>query len=122
MGGQSVAYYDTTTGNSSGAYRDDDVDIRTCSDTGGGYAVSSIASGEWLNYTINVAQMGSYVINTRYSSTSTGYVHFLLDGNTLTGSVTLSSSGSHSTWKTVAAPACTLPAGQHVLRLCFDRL
>jgi hypothetical protein len=36
-GGEGIAYHDTTTGNSLGAYRTDDVDIKTSNDTGGGY-------------------------------------------------------------------------------------
>ena len=50
----------------------------------------------------------------------TANIHFLLDGNTLTGSMALSSTGSSNTWATTTAPACTLPAGKHVLRLYLD--
>src|SRR5262249_32421124 len=50
-GGQGVAYYDTTPGNTGGAFRNTDVDISTTTDPGGGgYNVGWIAATEWLNY------------------------------------------------------------------------
>src|SRR5262249_11706805 len=52
-GGQGVAYGDTTSGNTGGAYRQTDVDIETSSE--GGYDVGWIAAGEWLNFTVKVA-------------------------------------------------------------------
>ena len=52
-GGESVAYYNTTVGNPGGVYRSDDVGIEPTSDTGGGYDVSSLNTGEWLEYTVN---------------------------------------------------------------------
>jgi hypothetical protein len=59
LGGQNVAYYDTTAGNSGGAYRTDDVDIEATTDTGGGYDIGYTAPGEWLAYTVN-AVAGTY--------------------------------------------------------------
>ena len=44
-GGEGLAYHDTTTGNSSGAYRNDDVDIRATSDSSGGYNIKASAPG-----------------------------------------------------------------------------
>src|SRR5438309_902688 len=52
-GGPNVGYFDTTPGNSGGAYRTTDVDIQTSSL--GRYNVGWIASGEWLNYSVTVA-------------------------------------------------------------------
>src|SRR3954447_25556980 len=52
--GPSVSYFDLTPGNSGGVYRTDDVDIEATQDSGGGYDVGWISSGEWLNYTLNV--------------------------------------------------------------------
>ena len=44
-GGQGVAYYDTTPGNTGGAYRSTDVEIQATSDTGGGYNVGWLGHG-----------------------------------------------------------------------------
>src|SRR5437016_223918 len=53
VGGEGVAYHDTTTGNTGGQFRSDDVDIETSGDAGGGYNVGWIVDGEWLEYTVN---------------------------------------------------------------------
>jgi hypothetical protein len=45
-----AAFYDTTPGNSGGAYRNDAVDIEATSDSGGGHNVGWIDSKEWLTY------------------------------------------------------------------------
>ena len=52
-GGEGVGYHDTDATNNGGAYRQTGVDIESSS--AGGYDVGWIASGEWMNYTVNVA-------------------------------------------------------------------
>src|SRR5678816_4508201 len=54
-------YNDTTSGNSGGAYRSDNVDLEASAD--GNNDVGWIAAGEWLNYTVNVASSGSYIVH-----------------------------------------------------------
>ncbi len=56
-GGQNVGYYDTTAGNSTGKYRNDDVDIQKCSDpddTAGEscFYVGTVLAGEWLAFDV----------------------------------------------------------------------
>ena len=46
LGGETIAYHDTTPGNPGGAYRHDDVDIET---VGGITDVGWIRDGEWLH-------------------------------------------------------------------------
>src|SRR5262249_29250485 len=49
LGGADIAFHDTTPGNSGGQYRlNTDVDIEACSDSGGGYDLTSVRSNEWL--------------------------------------------------------------------------
>jgi endoglucanase len=69
LGSQRIAYYDkdtssyqytpgvNTQGNRGHAYRNDGVDIKRNDD---GYSIYNIEDGEWLQYTINVKQAGSY--------------------------------------------------------------
>lgn len=59
QGGQNVAYYDTTPGNSGGVYRNDDVDIWSSSTISGKYDVG-VSSGEWLTYDAQVKEDGEY--------------------------------------------------------------
>ncbi len=70
-GGQLVGYFDTTAGNTGGAYRTDGVDITANSDGAGGTAVT-LATREWLDYSVNVATAGNYVLRFRVSRAATG--------------------------------------------------
>jgi hypothetical protein len=120
-GGEGVAYHDTTSGNSTGAYRNDDVDIRSTSDSSGTYNLKSVRAGEWLAYTVNVAAAGIYSVNFRVASSGTGgLVHLAVDGVDVTGAVGLPDTGGWTTWQTFTKTGVTLPAGVHVLRLSVD--
>ncbi len=117
-GGQSVAYYDTTPGDLGGQYRPgDNVDITTTTDFGGGYVISSTASGEWFEYTINVAQAGYYRLDVRYSNATGGAaidVTSLRDGD-LTGNLTLPTTGGLSSYSTLTTQVF-LGGGQQILK------
>ena len=119
-GGEGVAYHDTTSGNSGGQLRTDGVDIETTTDTGGGQDVGWTAAGEWLEYTVNVGTSGSYTLEARVASLSTGgTLHVEMDGGNVSGIVTLPSTGGWQNWTTVSK-AVTLSAGPHVMRLALD--
>jgi hypothetical protein len=120
-GGDGVAYRDTTAGNSSGAYRTEDVDIRVTADSSGRYNVKSVRAGEWLAYTINVAAAGSYAIGFRMASSGNGgVVHLTLDGADVTGAIALPDTGGWGVWQTFTRTGVTLPAGRHVLKFIVD--
>ncbi len=78
LGGEGVAYHDTTAGNSGGAYRQDGVDI----ETGGGVTnVGWIRNGEYLTYTAIVAEAGNYTLTARVASPNSGRAAYLsVDG------------------------------------------
>ncbi|MDD5140945.1 MAG: carbohydrate-binding protein [Verrucomicrobiales bacterium] len=117
--GPGVSYYDNTSGNSGGAYRSDDVDIEVTSDTGGGYNVGYIASGEWLNYTVNVQTTAVYQVAFRVASANgTGNIQVVLDGIPLC-SATTPFTGGWQTWQTVTISNLVMTTGQHLLRLDF---
>lgn len=116
-GGQNVSYYDTTPGNSGGAYRDTDVDIEPSSL--GGFDVGWIASGEWLNYTANVLTSGTYTLQFQVASPyATGQLHAVI-GSTTTGIIAVPNTGGWQNWTTVSTTA-TLTAGPQILTLAFD--
>jgi len=120
-GGEGLAYHDTTAGNSSGAYRSDDVDIRATSDASGAYNVKSVRAGEWLAYSITVTAASTYAIDLRIASSGAGgTVHLTLDGNDVTGPIALPDTGGWGVWKTVTKTGVALPAGAHVLKLVVD--
>jgi hypothetical protein len=120
-GGQGVAYYDTTSGNSGGVYRNNHVDLQDAVDTGGGYKIKSAVAGEWLNYTVNVQTAGTYTISVRVASGGTGGTfHLEVDGVDRTGPMTVPNSGGWQVWRTVTKTGIALAAGEQVFRLVLD--
>ena len=120
-GGEGLAYHDLTPGNTTGQYRQTDVDISTTLDTGGGYSLSYVAAGEWLRYSISVATPGSYTLETRVASSGTGGTfHIEVDGVNVTGALTVPNTGGWQTWVMVRRSGITLSAGQQVFKLVMD--
>jgi hypothetical protein len=120
-GGKNVGYSDTTSGNSGGQLRQDDVDIQTTSDAGGGYNVGWVAAGEWLKYTVNVKTSGTYSVDARVASTSSGQkLHIEVDGTNVTGSMTVPNTGAWQNWATIDVNNIGLTAGSHVVRVYFE--
>jgi beta-glucanase (GH16 family) len=122
LGGQGEAYYDTDLQNTGGQYRPDDgVDIEACSDSGGGYDVGWIQAGEWMLYTVDVTDSGTYQIGARVSSTSTsGSLHFEVDGTDVTGIMNVPNTGGWQSWATVESQTFTLSAGIHQIKLVVN--
>ena len=122
-GGPNVAYSDTDTPNNGGQYRPtEQVDIEACTDTGGGYDVGWMSSGEWLEYTVNVATTGDYLIKLRLAAAGAGgLMHLSLNGANITGSEGNASTGGWQTWTTILVPGVFITAGNNqILRLTVD--
>jgi hypothetical protein len=122
LGGEGVAYHDTTATNLGGQYRTSEgVDVKTASDTGGGYRLSDVVAGEWVEYTINIVQAGTYNFGLRVANPDPGAkFHVEIDGANVTGSLAVPDTNSYSTFTTVTKTGVSLGAGTHVLRLAFD--
>ncbi len=117
-GSQFVAYYDTTAGNSGGQYRSDDVDIETCSD--GGYDVTGIKTGEWLEYSVDVDASGLYKVTAHVASAdSNQQFRIEFDGRDETGPVLFASTGGAQIFGNVDVNAF-LKKGPHTMRLLMD--
>lgn len=117
-GADGVAFHDTTSGNSGGAFRSTDVDIEAAS--GGGYDVGWVAAGEWLQYGVTVATAGTYTTQFRVASLGAGgRFHFEMNGTNVTGSLTVPDTGGWQNWQTVATTV-QLNAGTQTARLVID--
>src|SRR5258706_3058851 len=102
-GGEGVAYHDTTTGNTGGAYRQSDVDLESSVD--GGYDVGWIAAGEWLNYTVSVASAGQYTVTFRVASSGLGGTfHLEMRGVDVTGPIAIPNTGGFQLSQTISTP------------------
>lgn len=119
-GGQGVAYNDTDVANTGGAYRTSErVDIQTTTDSGGGYNVGWINSGEWLEYTINVASSGDHSLRIRSAGTATGQVRVSFNGSDKTGAITTPNTGNWQSFSTTTKTV-SLSSGTQVVRVAFE--
>ncbi|WP_436929469.1 fibronectin type III domain-containing protein [Halosimplex halobium] len=119
-GGQGVSYYDTTPANRGGAdYRDTAVDIGTSANTG--YNVGYIATGEWLEYTVQVESAGTRTtrVNVAAGSGGGGALRVSVDGETL-ATQDVWQTGGWSNWQTIRVGDLDLPEGEHVVRVTAE--
>jgi endonuclease/exonuclease/phosphatase family metal-dependent hydrolase len=117
-GGAGIAYADTTPGNEGDAYRSTDVDIQPTIE--GGHNVGWMWPGEWLNYTVKVAQAGSYSVQVRVASPTGGRLHVRFNNSSSAwADVTVPNTGGWQTWTTVAVPV-TLGGGVQQLTVFSD--
>src|SRR6185295_2507417 len=116
LGGEGLAYHDVVPGNHGGLDRTtEDVDI--VSPYAGGYVINNIQTGEWLEYTISVAQAGVYRLEALASSALTGSRWRMeIDGVNVTGPVTVPNTGAWNTFQWTGVGGVSLAAGTHVLR------
>jgi len=95
------AYSDSDPGNNGFAFRQDDVDVQTCSE--GGYNVGWTRNGEWIEYTANVQAAGTYLVEARVATPSPGGSFRLeVDGENRTGSINVPNTGGWQNWTTVS--------------------
>jgi hypothetical protein len=122
VGGEGVAYHDTTSGNAGAVHRADGVDIAPNMD--GGPIVGWTQAGEWLEYTVNVATTGNYTLEARVSAwDSNGTFHVEFNGVNKTGTMTMPVyTGTRQTaaaWIT-KSKTVALTAGKQVMRIALD--
>jgi glucose/arabinose dehydrogenase len=120
-GGQGIAYNDVDGGNLGGAYRPTDlVDIEANGSASNGHVVGWTLGGEWLEYTVNVAQAGSYLLEARVAVAGSGAsMHVEFDGLNATGTMFLPNTGSWTTYQVISRPV-TLNAGTQVMRIAIE--
>jgi hypothetical protein len=121
-GGEGVSYHDSEAANRG---RDNyragyGVDIGAAS--GGGRAVNYAYAGEWIEYTVYVPKSGTYTLGARVANSAKGgRFHIDVDGKNRTGTLGVTKSKRGRTWFTPGKSGIALSAGNHVLRLRFDK-
>jgi hypothetical protein len=116
FGGEAVAYHDNDVINKGDAYRfDEGVDVEPASE---GYtSIGFFDNEEWLEYTIDVATAGDYVITFRSASGGGGgNVSFESNCVDLTGSIATPNTQGWDTWQDMSVDV-TLEAGIQKLRV-----
>ncbi len=128
MGQITQAYNDNDYQNTGGtnwnngwAYRNDGVDIETCSDFfSNGYNVGWIENGEWLGYTINAVQGGIFNLYMGFASPGGGgQVLLKMDGHNITSMLGVPNSGGWQSWGTLEIDSISLSTGPHFLQVKF---
>ena len=116
-GGQGKAYSDSEPINNGNALRQSEgVDVEMNSP--GNYNVGWTNGGEWLEYTVNVTENSLYTIKTIAASpNNNNTIRFKLDGNDITGSVSIPNTGGWQSYRTTSTKGISLQAGSHILQL-----
>ncbi|HBA85152.1 MAG TPA: glycoside hydrolase family 5 [Verrucomicrobia bacterium] len=126
LGNQGIAYSDTRYENNEWlgdgwnngwTWRNDGVDIAKTT-FGCGYKVGWAESGEWLKYTANIPAAGKYDITFSVATPNSGKtLQLRLDGNALTGVLTVPNTGGWDAWRTFTVQRVNLPQGTHTFTL-----
>lgn len=108
----------TGAGNKGRVYRNDGVDISIDSNKYDAYYVSSIESGEWLQYTVDVKDAGVYTLKLDVAaSTADGLLSLVVNGETVAKDVTVPATGGLTTFQQIELKNIKLDQGKQVLRI-----
>ena len=115
---QDVAYSDVSPANEGGQYRATGVDIARDAGASNGFVVGWTTAGEWLEYTINVAETGPYTIKTRVAGVGAdGQFRIWVGGVDKTGVLDVPNTGAWNRYQHVTVTDVALTAGEQRLRL-----
>ncbi len=120
-GGAGNAYQDSDAENKGGANvrPGEGVDIAEIGTSE--YALAYTIAGEWLEYTVSVQSPGEYALTVRYAAGGAGSsVRLFIDGEPLADTVffPVTKADAWTEYAELAAGNVSLPAGEHVLKLC----
>jgi hypothetical protein len=94
------------------------IDTEECEDTGGGTNVGWIDAGDWMTYTIDVAENNEYRAKVRVAGqSSSGTIVFYGDDDRELTTVNTSPTGGWQTWTSVVTGAFDLEAGIQTLKV-----
>ncbi|MFT5084958.1 MAG: hypothetical protein ACI9Y1_003015 [Lentisphaeria bacterium] len=113
------SFSDTTSGNSGGAYRIDDVDIDATADDIDGFIVGWWDVGDWLHYAnVVIPATGNYQIRGRVAAATTGgLVSFrFVEGDISLGTMTVPNTSGWDTFETVTINT-VMGAGTYTLEV-----
>ena len=118
VGASLISHCDTTATNLGKIYRPTEpVDI--CAG-GSGYVVGWTPAGEWMNYSLNVASSGTYVLEMRAAASGTGgKMKVQMDGADWSGELTVPDTKSWNTFQTLVRSNLQLTAGAHTARVAM---
>ncbi len=116
-GGEGLAYHDNDPANIPGGFRTDEgVDIGA---SGNAYILEYVESGEWIEYTVDVAQAGRYSLTAEIASeVANGTFELFFAQNNASADFSVPSTGNWYTFQQISANSeIELEAGQQEMRL-----
>lgn len=116
-----VSTQKTTIGNRGRTYRNDGVDIRKHTAPKAGYFVSDTEAGEWLQYTINVQDAGSYHLTLNVAAKdSKGNISVLMNGKTVVADKSIPQTGGPESFKPMILKGIRLTKGIQKLKIYIN--
>lgn len=121
-GPEGVAFQDADQKKDGDPYRAGNVDIEKRSDASNGFGLGWTREGEWLVYTVEVAEAGAYTIDIPVASKKTGGIfHLEFDGEDKTGPIQVPDTGGWQNLKTITRTGIKLKKGRQVMKLVMDK-
>jgi uncharacterized protein YjdB/endoglucanase Acf2 len=120
--GQDIVYFDTDAGNSSGTGFRDPEYVDASATPGEGNTAGWINAGEYMEYTVNVANSGTYDVTLRYTSgASGGGGPFWFENNAgskISSDITVTMNDVNwSAWTNKVVNGVTLTSGTQIIRV-----
>ena len=122
VGKPNRAYYDKDGDNQGKAYREESVDIvqLDSTDKSKGYAIGYTGEGEWLRYTVNVAETGTYEVKVNMATPSEkAGVKLYIDGKAVSDEIIAKQNEENdwSTYSAISAKTKEIENGEHALKV-----
>lgn len=123
-GGEGVAYHDVDPENQEKhrpAYREGGVDLEFRPNASGQYNLGWTRAGEWLAYTVDVREAGTYRLEMMVACDKPGgRFHIEFDGVDRTGPIAIPDTGGWQHMRPLAHDGVVLQAGRHTMRVVMD--
>lgn len=119
--GQGISYVDASVNNEGGFRPNEYVDAGNDPDEGA--VVGWIATGEWLEYSVDVQEAGIYTLDFRYASDNDlggGPFYLYLDGNPISSAISVNSTGGWDNWATKTVNNIPFSLGEHIFKVYFQ--
>ena len=122
-GAAEVAYHDVDVKNHGAPLRGEtQVDIEARPDASGGHGIGWTKAGEWLVYTVDVKEAGSYTLEIPAASPKQGGTfHLEFNGVDRTGAITVPDTGSWQKLGLITKRGIKLDAGVQSMRIVMER-
>jgi endoglucanase len=133
LGKNGKAYFDTDTadyhtstgkrsaGNRGRIYRNDGVDIAKDSTQYEKYYVNHTEKGEWLQYTVNVSQKGTYTLKINAAAdNASGRMTIVIDNKVVAKDIAVPNTGDNKKFATFAVKNVVLKAGKQKIKVLTD--